>query len=229
LNGKWEVALVDVRYPSYISIPTQNVITYFIAKPDSEPSPIRYYIYNYKVKDIEKEGFLDLLATDFNRWASKKGKEQAIQFHIDSNNIVHIVNPGESRYGKEQYIYLPVYLARAFNFSKDLFVFNNRVLVSDTLNGLDSYAGLMARESLQIYIYMNILRQQIVGDTMAPLLRCSTLKNGSNIKEFNQLLYKPIEQNYIETIEVNIRDEMGEFILFDKETLSVTLHFKNVP
>lgn len=81
----------------------------------------------------------------------------------------------------------------------------------------------------KMYIYVDCIKNQRIGDQLAPLLR-KTSFSGSHgadvIKEFSILHYVPISKDFIDSIRVYIRSETGEPLPLEFGTVSITLHFR---
>jgi hypothetical protein len=80
-----------------------------------------------------------------------------------------------------------------------------------------------------IYVYCDIASFTAVGDAKAPLLRVcnSTGKYGEMIRTiFTHPHYVPVARREIETIEININNELGKPMPFVFGKSVVTLHFK---
>lgn len=81
-------------------------------------------------------------------------------------------------------------------------------------------------------IYSDIIEPYAVGDVQAKLLRSVPLNhhqcayNTIFVKTFSSPIYIPVLTNTFRTIDIDIRDQFGESIPFDRGTLTVTLHFK---
>lgn len=83
----------------------------------------------------------------------------------------------------------------------------------------------------QLFIYTNIIQDQIVGHTRAPLLRTvptsSDAKYGSITTHLCDLPhYYPLSSRSFTTIEVDIRTHTGQLMPFDSGTLTLVCHFK---
>ena len=83
---------------------------------------------------------------------------------------------------------------------------------------------------MRMFIYCDIIEKQFVGDTMAPLLRSFFYighKHGEPVtKSFDHLQYLDLKLPEFEMIHVYIRNEIGEPVLFESGSLSITLHFR---
>jgi len=91
-------------------------------------------------------------------------------------------------------------------------------------NTCDIEGGLHA-----MYVYCDVLECVPVGDTMAPLLRIVEIggQKGEMVHiQYDQPRYVPLQKKEFDSIEVDIRDDLGEKISFDSGKVIVTLHFR---
>ena len=82
-----------------------------------------------------------------------------------------------------------------------------------------------------LYKYLDICQYQLVGDTEAPLLQVvSTNNTNENYVEiiYDSPHYVPLSRNNLETIEVDIRSDLGEPIQFQSGKVVVKLHFRKI-
>ena len=82
-----------------------------------------------------------------------------------------------------------------------------------------------------IYIYSDICSYQYVGDTYAPLLNIvavpSNVKFGDYVDiNYSSPHYIPIISNVLDTIEINLKSDLGESIYFDTGKVLLKLHFR---
>ena len=106
-----------------------------------------------------------------------------------------------------------------FGFDPSEILTDKKTYVSKSITNLNLYQNC--------YVYTDIIQNQIVGDVKAPLLRVVPIKNG----KFTYIHYdKPhffaINRSNIFTVEVNIRDDRGDFLSFESGTVTVTLLFR---
>jgi hypothetical protein len=79
------------------------------------------------------------------------------------------------------------------------------------------------------YVYCNVLEHIPVGDTKAPLLRIVSLsgKSGDTIhKIYEKPIYVPLQQKSFDSIEIDMRSDIGDPIPFEYGKVLVTLHFR---
>ena len=80
-----------------------------------------------------------------------------------------------------------------------------------------------------LYVYTNIVESRIVGNTLAPLLRPLPIRgrNGDRVSaRFTNVHYVPLLYSHFDSIEVDIRDDMGRRVPFEYGRVTVTLHFR---
>ena len=80
-----------------------------------------------------------------------------------------------------------------------------------------------------IFVYTDIIKDQIVGDTQVPLLGALPVieKPGNQLYwAFQHPLYVPITKNFIDTIEIKMTDETGKTIMFKDGLAIVRLHIR---
>ena len=77
-------------------------------------------------------------------------------------------------------------------------------------------------------MYSDIVEYQRVGDSYAPLLRTVQVKGNNNEVvdlHYDKPDYAPVCKNYFDTINIQIRDDQGEFIPFKYGKIWLRLHF----
>jgi hypothetical protein len=79
-----------------------------------------------------------------------------------------------------------------------------------------------------LFIYCDIIQEQIVGDSMVPLLRMLNIsqKKDQVITETFRPYYLPLSRLDFDTIEVLLCNEFGEEVTFSRGQATVTLHFR---
>ena len=80
-----------------------------------------------------------------------------------------------------------------------------------------------------LYVYSDIVEDEQVGDTRAPLLRTVHIDGtvGQTVnKEFERPYYKPVRKQYINSILVEIKDDTGRDIEFTSGKVICVLHFR---
>lgn len=80
----------------------------------------------------------------------------------------------------------------------------------------------------QVYVYSDIVEPQIVGDSLVPLLRVVNLSGIKNeiVNQTFRPYYKPVAKFDFDTIEIQLSNEYGEELEFEKGECIITLHFR---
>ena len=89
--------------------------------------------------------------------------------------------------------------------------------------------AMTAGDIHSIYVYCDILEHVAVGDTKAPLLRIidKPRKQYGNVhRNFNPVLYVPLQKKNFDTVEINIMTDSGEPVPFLYGKSFVVLEFR---
>ena len=81
----------------------------------------------------------------------------------------------------------------------------------------------MAQAFYSLYVYTNVVDSRVVGDSVAPLLRTVPLegKHGDVVSKSFDNVHKEFT-----TIGIDIRDDTGRRVPFERYTVTVTLNFR---
>ena len=82
---------------------------------------------------------------------------------------------------------------------------------------------------INIYVYCDVIKNRIVGHTLAPLLATISTEgeSGSIISiKYDKLQYQTVMKTSFSEIQINLRDDQGNSIRFRKKRVIVTLHFR---
>lgn len=80
-----------------------------------------------------------------------------------------------------------------------------------------------------LYVYTDIVTSQIVGDTKVPLLRIVKIdgEDGDFIsKTYEKPQYIPLIRSSFSSIEIDIKDDTGRNVPFERGKVMITLHFR---
>lgn len=85
-----------------------------------------------------------------------------------------------------------------------------------------------------IFVYTDIVLPQVVGNTLAPLLRVLPINQhtplGTHVyHSFNNLYYFPLSKNFINSVEIRLCDITGDYVPFRSGRVVSTLHFRQKP
>lgn len=85
------------------------------------------------------------------------------------------------------------------------------------------------RGTASLYIYTNLILPQVVGDVYAPLLRVLPMLNDKSsslaVHRFQNIDYYPLRCPSFEMIEIDMRTDYGENIMFKLNKSVIKLHF----
>ena len=96
-------------------------------------------------------------------------------------------------------------------------------------SGYGQQAVNLNRSLPSLYVYCDLVEPQFVGDSLSPLLRIVNIqgKDGDIItKSYGNPRYLPLSKKYIDTVEIDIRDDTGEKVPFESGKVVATLHFR---
>ena len=214
LDGEFEVGLSELIYSH----------TWFNFNNEAEK-----YWFGIKIgeEDIRKfqfkSGFYQdgtALATELNRQASRSLLDMAnvrIRFtFIASSNKFSIETTNRG------WLIISNELMKYLGFSKGWPVNSGLKMTANSMFTMNRGMNLF-------YIYCDIASYSIVGDIEAPILRVCNItgKDNEMVRTiFTHPHYVPVARNEFETIEINIKDEIGRRIPFMHGKSIATLHFR---
>lgn len=218
LDGdEWEVALVEAHFPSIFLTLGEGEYVEIVIDDAKQPEGKSTYRMELEAGDYNT---VDELLEHINGY--QKLKEAGFKFIIDSTN---------GFVGVENNPNLKV---------TNLFVSNNLALML----GVDSIPGksadvvrtpdLTLNKPTQMYVYCDLVDPQLVGDTMAPLLRIVNINTrnasyGAMVSvHFTDPHYVPVLKSTFETVEIDLRNDKGYHLPFRFGTSCMKLHFRRV-
>ena len=81
-----------------------------------------------------------------------------------------------------------------------------------------------------MFVYCDIIKHQYVGDVSKQLLRVVFVNNNENsqCKTYDSPHYVPVTKNYIDSIQITIKDSFNDLFKFisGSELVLVKLHFR---
>ena len=87
----------------------------------------------------------------------------------------------------------------------------------------------LQRGFYSLFVYCDVVEHVVVGDVKAPLLRTVNItgKEGLTVNRiFQTVQYVPVQRKQFSTIEIDIRDDTGRPVPFQRGKVIVTLHFR---
>lgn len=94
---------------------------------------------------------------------------------------------------------------------------------------ISDYALELNAGITEIFVYSDLIESHHIGDTFAPLLRiipCMNEKNEQIVKHYEKPIYFPLRNNFVDTIEMELRTASGKNITFMGGKTFVLLSFR---
>jgi hypothetical protein len=235
--SKWEVALQEIHFPHYwynmrkgknVIIKkyfdlTEDEFKRFYSTPQNDKNSELFSFYLQFDQEIsippghysKPEEILDHLRS------FEINDTRPIQYSMDETSkkvSVRISNGCHLDFNNSD-------VAKTLGFQPDTLIKKgDEEIVSDGIVNI-------SRSYDSVYVYTDIIENQHVGDFKVPLLRVVPVK--SNFGEMNWIHYdRPhflrLSRENINDIEINIRDDTGEFISFESGKVVVTLVFRRI-
>ena len=86
----------------------------------------------------------------------------------------------------------------------------------------------LQRSFYSLFVYCDVVEHVVVGDVKAPFLRTVNIagKEGLTVKKIFQMVQNiPVLRKQFSTIEIDIRDDTGRPVPFQRGKVIVTFHF----
>jgi hypothetical protein len=206
LTGDWEVALVEIQYSntwSTIRHGTQQTFIYMVGSERHAPV----------IDSGHYESILDFVK-NLNGSLSKDVQDK-IKFTYNRRTRKVTIDVK-----KQASVWFTGDIAAVLGFDQDCYV---------TKKTTSPYAADINAGFSSMFVYCDIVSDQIVGDKKVPLLRAVQIKGnyGDTItKTYQNPLYIPIGTKQFETLEVHITDESGRRVPFEYGRSICTLHLR---
>ena len=208
------MALVEITTPTFWYNVDENHCRFSISKKNDEGwmetgVPPGYYSSNeYLISQLNDRG--KDIVSEMDKW---------LHYNKYERKVLSTVPEGIR-------IKLPVGLARILGFQNETAL--SHATDEYPERGVDLNHGVHA-----LFIYTDLISHQIVGNAEVPLLRTVRMKSftGGDRPEmdtvvFTQPHFVPVSKHYIESIEIDIRDDTGERIPYSTGKVICKLHFR---
>ena len=218
LHGQWQAALIEFHYPNTIeqviqgeneiTIQSDRMLDIFFIKPGCYPSTT---------------GFVSALSeavTPFEEFTNQAPQKKIIEETADHRILIQPFDHSPNT----KYTFSPRLALQLGLEGPGPFPANQQLM---GVKPIDMSLGIPS----QMYVYMDILTDQIVGHTRAPLLRTVPV----NIKETygsmsifycKHPIYFDLNTKSFDTLKIDIRDHAGRLVPFDYGTSTLLVHFK---
>ena len=208
LSGQWEVGLTEIQYPhSWYNVSKDQA--WFEITENPEAPKVQFVLKNGYYVSPEK-----LMKT---LWGLKGSINGGDKVKIEFDDISHKVT---FTIVDEAILKLSNSLAKILGFEQEEFDAGVYIApwVCDVTQGFHS-----------LYIYSNIVEPSMVGDALVPLLRIVPIEGSSGkmvSHTYQNIQYLPLQQRQFDTIEIDIRDDTGLPVPFERGKVVVALHFR---
>jgi len=213
----WDVGLVELQYPHTWFNVRKNRLWYNV-----KPNPAAKF-----VRHVLREGLYTTAEELVNQlnMSTMENKTTAQTVRFQYHKVAQ--KASLTLKGKAE-ILLSDALQRMLGFDSDLFTGTHPS--KDFVQAFDAERVIDLRDGFySLYVYCNLLAPRPVGDQMVPLLRIVPVKGryGDEVtKTYENVHYHPIQHKYFDTIELDIRDDTGRPVPFERGKVVTTLHFK---
>jgi hypothetical protein len=225
LTGQWEVALVEVQFSkTWYTLPRHSGKIYFSCVECMDGININVpYGYYSNMKEVlnamneaveetmkRRQSQVRLITIEEYKWPY-------FTFDTTRKQVNVVLQPGATvRF--DEYLSALLGVSNLMENKESTHQFLGGSLIGDIVGGMNA-----------LYVYCDIVENVPVGDTEAPLLRIvdASGKNGEDIhRVFDKPRYVPLQKKKFESIEILIRNDIGEPVAFEGGRLTVTLHFQ---
>ena len=209
LNGKWEVGLASITYPhTWFNLQKLQGHFYIYGEDERKKVPTVGLVPEGYYKSVSE------VISAINKEIADSGeKDMSLQLDKRSQKVTAVL-------GKSQILYFRKEMGNMLGFGGEIKLTKTTTApyVSNLNIGLQS-----------LYVYLNIVESQIVGDVRAPLLRIVPAqgKDGEIITlNYDNPQYVPLSTRDFEVVEVLITDDTGEKVPFERGRVVITLNFR---
>jgi hypothetical protein len=222
LQGEWECALCEFIYPNtwYNLMPNDNLITFYDISTNTR--------HKLKIPCTRYETITDLV----------EAIQQSLHLLSDNEKIPYTqyIDITYRRLSRAVVLKVDLTKIKSLNFSDHLLYMLgfereqfDKSVNPDRLKIVARHPSDLKAGLETMYVYCNIIEQQIAGDILAPLLRIVNVEGSfSDIidKIYIAPHYVPVLIKDINTIEISIRTDRNEPVKFISGKTVVKLHFR---
>jgi hypothetical protein len=241
LSGSWECGISEVNYPrNWYTVQhgggrfslTVDVAS-ILDRNDMLPITVDYEItpgYYEAVLDIVSEMNNQLLKPHASDAMAMIPRDQYPKFRYSKvSKKVHITVPGESYFTFSSSLVSILGIGVNQNPLDSASIKERRIDGAPTYTWKADQVSDISRGINNLFIYCDIIESTIVGDTKAPLLRIVEAKGSIGeiiTRTYDDPRYIPLQKKNFDSIEIDIRDQLGAPIQFETGRVIVTLHFR---
>lgn len=219
LCNEWEVALLELHYPNTIEEVSQGDNSIHVNFSDGKRKDFFIKPGHY----ITKENLLFALheaLTSIEELPEGKGRTSIVELTQEGYILFHpFQNAPDGSYLFSPRLAIQLGLLHPGPYSTNTELFGTYPV--DTSLGV----------APQLYVYLDIIEDQIVGDTRAPLLRTIPVETrkaygGMTTYRCDPPIYFKLKTKSFDAVEAHIRTHTGKFAPFDHGTSTLLCHFR---
>jgi hypothetical protein len=238
LHGDWQVALLEVQYPATFPHVQKGNDWIKLTSPipearqigDGVEAPTHNHYTQEKTYQMrvgyynDARHFVDSLQETLKPLFKSSSSDDWDRTVIDIGSSNRLVFPRLKYHERASYEFAPQ-LAYQLGLTHPGPYEAHKTLVGE--KSVDISIGTPQ----QMFVYLNLIQDQIVGHTRAPLLRTIPVTTEAKFGSMSTYRCKPplyfdLKTRSFDSIEVNIRTSTGEFMPFSHGSLSLLCHFK---
>lgn len=222
LHGDWEVALLEIHYPNTVQHVTEGENTITVSYVDGDEDVFHVQPGQYRNANPIFLELNEILSPKFTSPSSEK-KSTIVEVTKDDYIVIHpFENVRDAKYTFSPKLSLQLGLIHPGPYSSEKHLYGTYPI--------DMTLGAPP----QLYIYLDVIQDQIVGHTRAPLLRTIPVDTRSTFGSMTTYMCDPpiyfqLKTKSFDTLEVNIRTHAGAFMPFDHGTSTLLCHFRQRP
>ena len=205
LGGDWVVGLSEIQYPHTWNN-VRKLSNVFYARWGKEAMVERYEVSDGYYKSVNQ-----VLDSIKNQMAEKRRNDLVLSYDDVTRRVtIDLKNSLEVLLGE--------------GFAPLLGFENGQNIDKKTIS---PHVASLAAGFHSLYVYLDIIDAQVVGDAMVPLLRIVNIEgvDGQTItRTFQNPFY--VSRKYIDRIQCIIKDDTNQLVPFESGKVVVTLHFK---
>jgi hypothetical protein len=228
LLGDWEVALVEIQYPhTWNNLERfEGRISYSQALSPSDEKPQSFLIKMFRLQAGYYSSIGDMAQLMNENIKAAVGESEIEKFPKFR------YNPITKRLNGAIPVGVSMHFSHALCTMLGIDASQNPINTEEEDEMLQWKSGRICdlqRGFSALYVYCNVLEHVSVGDIKAPLLRIVGVadKSGENVRTiYEKPLYVPLQQKSFDSIEIDIRTDVGKPVPFEYGKVVVTLHFR---
>lgn len=219
LHDEWEVALLEFHYPNTIEQVSEGENLIQIIYSDGKKDTFLVKPGHY----ITRENILFALhetLTPIEELPDGKGRSSVVELTENGYILFHpFLRAPDAKYTFSPRLAIQLGLLHPGPYPTNQELFGTYPV--ETSLGVTP----------QLYVYLDIIQDQIVGHTRAPLLRTIPVETrktygGMSTYRCDPPIYFNLKTKSFDTLEVNIRTHTGKFVPFDHGTSTLLCHFR---